>query len=112
MSVHRNGGARLRRTRNGRSQGDAAPLPSGERCGMARRSQAIADTRLLISCRHCHRPVALVSRVGETALTVMATHLRRLHPQEAVEEYPAPDTIRSHVRITPTDQDPEPSDAA
>ncbi len=79
---------------------------------MARRSQAMADTRLLISCRHCHRPVALVSRVGETALTVMATHLRRLHPQEGVEEYPDAEAIRRHFRITPTDQDPEPSDAA
>ncbi len=72
----------------------------------------MAGTRLLISCRHCHRPVALVHDVGVTALTVMASHLRRLHPQGELGKHPGPEAILPHFRIMPAGPDDDPPDTA
>ncbi len=98
--------ARNKRSQDGREHRRLA----GVRCGTAIAS--MAGTRRLISCRHCHRPIALVHDVGETALTVMATHLRGLHPQEEVGEHPGPEAILPHFRITPAGSDDDPPDTA
>ena len=98
--------ARNERSQDGREHRRLA----GVRCGTAIAS--MAGTRLLISCRHCHRPVALVRDVGVTALTVMASHLRRLHPQEELGKHPGPEAILPHFRITPAGPDDDPPDTA
>jgi len=52
-----------------------------------------------------------VRHVGEAALVVMATHLRRLHPQDQLGEHPDAETILSHFRITPADPGDAPPNA-
>jgi len=72
----------------------------------------MSGTRLRISCRHCRRPVALVHDLRLSTLTVMATHLRRFHPQEQLGDDPTRDAILSHFAITPVDPNSEPPNAA
>jgi hypothetical protein len=72
----------------------------------------MAGTRLLVFCVHCHRTVAQVPDVGLSTLAVMATHLRRRHPEEQLAERPSRDAILAHFRVTLADPDEEPPNVA
>lgn len=63
-------------------------------------------TRLRIVCVHCRRTVAQVHDIGLSALTVMATHLQRRHPEEPLGAQPSRDTILAHFSIIAADGEP------
>ena len=59
----------------------------------------MAAARLLVSCRSCHRTVALVPEVNAAVLVVLATHLRCLHRDDLPGEQTSAKELLRRFRV-------------
>ena len=54
---------------------------------------------LLVSCRHCLRPISLTSEIDAVELASLRRHLRGCEVREPVEQRPDGDDVLQHFRM-------------
>jgi hypothetical protein len=57
------------------------------------------NSLLLVSCRHCRRPIALVGEIDELERHELQQHLRGCITTEPVASAPGTDELLQHFRI-------------
>jgi len=70
------------------------------------------DKRLVVSCLHCKRIVAIADRVAEDELNRLRAHLLVCCPREVVKPGREVEATLRHFRVVPAERDDEPPPAA
>jgi hypothetical protein len=59
------------------------------------------ETMLLVSCRHCLRPIRLATEIDDLELTALRAHLRGCADEAPFDPEPAAADVLAHYRVGP-----------